>query len=121
MDTLQCRFLGESSQIKSTECKLLKLAFIFFSESLARYGKSPYLYPLYGLGELPQGFARLSAIYGGTYMLDKPVEEIVYDENGQVCGVKSQGETAKTKMVIADPSYFPDKVKKVGQVNNMSK
>ena len=28
------------------------------SESIARYGKSPYLYPLYGLGELPQGFAR---------------------------------------------------------------
>lgn len=26
-----------------------------YSESLARYGKSPYLYPLYGLGELPQG------------------------------------------------------------------
>ena len=26
--------------------------------SLARYGKSPYIYPLYGLGELPQGFAR---------------------------------------------------------------
>lgn len=30
-----------------------------YSDSLARYGKSPYLYPLYGLGELPQGFARL--------------------------------------------------------------
>lgn len=29
-----------------------------YSESLAKYGKSPYLYPLYGLGELPQGFAR---------------------------------------------------------------
>jgi RAB protein geranylgeranyltransferase component A len=29
-----------------------------YTESLARYGKSPYLYPLYGLGELPQGFAR---------------------------------------------------------------
>lgn len=26
------------------------------SESLARYGKSQYLYPLCGLGELPQGF-----------------------------------------------------------------
>ena len=46
-------------------------------------GKSPYLYPLYGLGELPQGFARLSAIYGGTYMLDKPVDEIVM-EGGKV-------------------------------------
>ncbi len=44
-----------------------------YSESLMRYGKSPYLYPLYGLGELPQGFARLSAIYGGTYMLDKVI------------------------------------------------
>lgn len=29
-----------------------------YSESLARYGQSPYLYPMYGLGELPQGFAR---------------------------------------------------------------
>ena len=28
------------------------------SESIQRYGRSPYLYPLYGLGELPQGFAR---------------------------------------------------------------
>lgn len=34
---------------------------------------------------------RLSAIYGGTYMLSKPVEEIVY-ENGKVVGVKSEGE-----------------------------
>ncbi|KAK7896855.1 hypothetical protein WMY93_022180 [Mugilogobius chulae] len=57
-----------------------------YSESLARYGQSPYLYPLYGLGELPQGFARLSAIYGGTYMLNKPIDEIVV-ENGKVVGV----------------------------------
>lgn len=28
-----------------------------YSESLAKYGKSPYLYPMYGLGELPQGNA----------------------------------------------------------------
>ena len=54
-----------------------------YSDSLARYGKSPYLYPMYGLGELPQGFARLSAIYGGTYMLDKPIDEIVF-EDGKV-------------------------------------
>jgi len=33
-----------------------------YSESLGRYGKSPYLYPLYGLGELPQGFARSAFI-----------------------------------------------------------
>lgn len=48
-------------------------------------------------------------------MLDKPVEEIVY-EGGKVVGVKSQGEVARCKRVIGDPSYFSDKVKKVGQV-----
>lgn len=86
-----------------------------YSDSLARYGKSPYLYPLYGLGELPQGFARLSAIYGGTYMLDKPIDEIVM-EGGKVIGVKSGDEIAKCKQVYCDPSYVQDKVKKVGQV-----
>merc|ERR1719219_312406 len=78
-------------------------------------GKSPYLYPLYGLGELPQGFARLSAIYGGTYMLDKQIDELVM-EGGKVVGVKSGGETAKCKQVYCDPSYVPNMVKKTGQV-----
>ena len=46
--------------------------------------------------------SRLSAIYGGTYMLDKPVEEIVY-ENGKVVGVKSQGEVSiKISMCIVN-------------------
>lgn len=85
-----------------------------YAESLMRYSVSPYLYPLYGLGELPQGFARLSAIYGGVYMLDKPVEEIVMEE-GKVVGVKSAGETAKCKFVVCDPSYVCDRTKKVGQ------
>jgi len=87
-----------------------------YSESVSRYGNSPYLYPLYGLGELPQGFARLSAIYGGTYMLNRPIQEIVYDEAGHVIGVKSENEVAKTRVVVGDPSYFPELVKKAGKV-----
>ncbi|XP_055838346.1 rab GDP dissociation inhibitor beta [Episyrphus balteatus] len=87
-----------------------------YSDSLARYGKSPYLYPMYGLGELPQGFARLSAIYGGTYMLDKPIDEIVLGEGGKVVGVRSGDEIAKCKQVYCDPSYVPDKVRRTGQV-----
>jgi Rab GDP dissociation inhibitor len=79
---------------------------------------------MYGLGELPQGFARLSAIYGGTYMLNRPIEGAVYGDDGRVVGVKASDpddpegaiKDVKCKMVIADPSYFPDKVKKVGQV-----
>jgi len=83
--------------------------------SLMRYEKSPYIYPLYGLGELPQAFARLAAIYGGTYMLNKPADRIV-TEDGKFVGVESGGEIARAKFVIGDPSYFPDLVKKTGQV-----
>lgn len=60
--------------------------------------------------------SRLSAIYGGTYMLDKKGCNIQYDDQGKVIGVESDGEVARTKMVICDPSYAPDKVKKTGQV-----
>ncbi|KAK1421489.1 hypothetical protein QVD17_23851 [Tagetes erecta] len=87
-----------------------------YAESLARFqGGSPYIYPLYGLGELPQAFARLSAVYGGTYMLNKPECKVEF-EDGKVVGVTSEGETAKCKKVVCDPSYLPDKVKKVGKV-----
>ncbi|KAI9732582.1 MAG: Rab GDP dissociation inhibitor alpha [Cirrosporium novae-zelandiae] len=97
-----------------------------YVNSMARYGKSPYIYPLYGLGELPQGFARLSAIYGGTYMLNTSIDEVLY-EDGKVSGIratmKERGEegegmkfTTKTKKILADPSYFPDKVKVVGHL-----
>ena len=56
---------------------------ILYTQSMARYGKSPYIYPLYGLGELPQAFARLSAIYGGTYMLDRQIESINVGDDGE--------------------------------------
>ena len=58
----------------------------------------------------------MCAVYGGTYMLNKPVDEIVFDENGKVSGVRSGNETARCDQLFCDPSYVPDKVEKVGQV-----
>ncbi|XP_022889015.1 guanosine nucleotide diphosphate dissociation inhibitor At5g09550-like [Olea europaea var. sylvestris] len=82
-----------------------------YAESLARFaGGSPYIYPLYGLGELPQAFARLSAVYGGTYMLNKPECKVEFNDEGMVIGVTSEGETAKCKKVVCDPSYLHNKV-----------
>ena len=49
-------------------------------------------------------------------MLDKPIDEIVFDESGKVAGVRSGNETAKCKQVFCDPSYSPTHVRKTGQV-----
>jgi len=97
-----------------------------YANSMARYGKSPYIYPLYGLGELPQGFARLSAIYGGTYMLNTDVDEFMYD-GSKVVGIKATMKErddsgpgmkfeTKAKKILADPSYFPGKARVTGHL-----
>ncbi|ODV63388.1 Gdi1p [Ascoidea rubescens DSM 1968] len=114
-------FIGHSMALYSNDDYLTKPAresfdrIMLYLQSVARYGRSPYIYPLYGLGELPQGFARLSAIYGGTYMLDTPIDEILYDEAGKFTGVKSGNGVARAPIVIGDPTYFPEKVNKTGQ------
>ncbi|KAI9595918.1 GDP dissociation inhibitor [Syncephalis fuscata] len=89
---------------------------VLYVTSMNRFGKSPYIYPLYGLGELPQGFARLSAIYGGTYMLDKKVDEVIYDAEGKFTGIRSGDEVAKATQIIGDPSYFEGKTRKTGRI-----
>ncbi|CAN0540607.1 unnamed protein product, partial [Ectocarpus sp. 12 AP-2014] len=60
-----------------------------YVRSLERYGKSPYIYPMYGLGGLPEGFSRLCAIHGGTFMLQCPVEEVLFDDSGVAWGIKA--------------------------------
>ncbi|KAL1557851.1 guanosine nucleotide diphosphate dissociation inhibitor-like protein [Salvia divinorum] len=115
-------FIGHALALHFSDEYLDKPAVTFvkrmklYAESLARFQSgSPYIYPMYGLGELPQAFARLSAVYGGTYMLNKPDCKVEY-EDGVVVGVTSEGETAKCKKVVCDPSYSPDKAEKVGKV-----
>lgn len=84
--------------------------------SLSRYGTSPYIYPLYGLGGLPESFSRICAIHGGTFMLNQDIDEIIF-ENGKACGVKAGNQMARANMIIGDPSYFEkSKVKETGKV-----
>ena len=92
-----------------------------YAESLDRYGKSPFIYPIYGLGNLPEGFSRLCAIHGGIFILNKGVDEVLYNGDGTAAGVRSgsgaEVEVALAPIIIGDPSYFPkDKVKQVGSV-----
>lgn len=86
-----------------------------YLESIGRYGDSPFLYPIYGLGGLPEAFSRLCAIHGGTYMLNTHVDEILFGEDGKVCGIRSGENTAQAPLVICDPSYTtPDRIAPCG-------
>jgi Rab GDP dissociation inhibitor len=94
-----------------------------YAYSVSRYGNSPYIYPKWGLGGLPEGFSRRCAVHGGVYMLNVEekanfVEKVLFDATGRVTGVMSEGKSARCKQLIADPSYFKgtDKVKAQGQV-----
>jgi Rab GDP dissociation inhibitor len=92
-----------------------------YAESLDRYGKSPFIYPVYGLGSLPEGFSRLCAIHGGIFILNKDVSEILFNADGTVAGVRSgdgaDAEVALAPIVICDPSYAPPAMKRqVGRV-----
>ena len=129
-------FIGHSMALYTTDeyitqkgmAKDAVIRIRLYANSMARYGKSPYIYPLYGLGELPQGFARLSAIYGGTYMLNTSIDKITYDGSkvsGITATMKDRGDSGdegmmkfstKTKMILGDPSYFPGKVQVVGHL-----
>merc|ERR1739848_907590 len=90
-----------------------------YAESLTRHGGgSPYLYPLYGLGGLAEGFARLCAVFGGTFMLHQPIDEILFDGadgTGKVVGVRAGDQVATAPHVIGDPSYFPKAKIKAGK------
>ena len=90
---------------------------ILYMESMGKYGDSPFLYPVYGLGGLPESFSRLCAIHGGTYMLNTNVDEILF-ESGRAVGVRCGEESARAPIVICDPTYVngQEKTRVTGKV-----
>uniref|UniRef100_A0A8C4SCD8 Rab proteins geranylgeranyltransferase component A n=1 Tax=Erpetoichthys calabaricus TaxID=27687 RepID=A0A8C4SCD8_ERPCA len=56
-----------------------------FLQSLGRYGNTPFLFPLYGLGEIPQCFCRMCAVFGGIYCLRHGIRCLVVDKETRSC------------------------------------
>ncbi|KAG7399749.1 hypothetical protein PHYBOEH_008083 [Phytophthora boehmeriae] len=75
--------------------------------SIGRFTGTAFLAPLYGISELAQSFCRLSAVYGGIYVLRAPIDGFVLDsESNEVRGVRcSDGDVLRTKHVVVNGSY----------------
>jgi GDP dissociation inhibitor len=63
-----------------------------FLNSLGRYGNTPFLWPMYGSGEIPQCFCRLCAVFGGVYHLKRAAEAVIVGPGlGENCEKKCLG------------------------------
>jgi Rab GDP dissociation inhibitor len=98
-----------------------------YGQSVGVYGDSPYIYPLYGLSNIPEGFARLAAVYGGVNMLRTELNDLFFDDKGKVCGITATFDEgnglgpeklgATASVVIGDPSYLTgDRRRKTGTI-----
>ena len=80
-----------------------------FLRSLGRYGNTPFLWSLYGAGELPQAFCRMCAVFGGIYCLRKNVKSLILNEDGKKClaVVSEASQRLNTQWLIMERSYVP--------------
>lgn len=79
-----------------------------FIPSLNVYGNTPFLYPIYGGGDVLQSFCRINNVYAGITMLQTDVVGVVMKEE-KVIGVEIVNESVHTvircKNVIAADEY----------------
>ena len=77
----------------------------------------PFVYPVGGFGAgLAMGMSKVVEANGGLCLVDRPVDEVLVDEDGNACGVSSGGERISADCVVASPEYVPERVAKRYQV-----
>ncbi|XP_032612112.1 rab proteins geranylgeranyltransferase component A 1 [Hylobates moloch] len=81
-----------------------------FLHCLGRYGNTPFLFPLYGQGELPQCFCRMCAVFGGIYCLRHSVQCLVVDKESRKCKaiIDQFGQRIISEHFLVEDSYFSE-------------
>uniref|UniRef100_A0A671TQW9 Rab proteins geranylgeranyltransferase component A n=1 Tax=Sparus aurata TaxID=8175 RepID=A0A671TQW9_SPAAU len=79
-----------------------------FLRCLGRYGNTPFLFPVYGLGEIPQCFCRMCAVFGGIYCLRHSVNCLVMDKETNRCKavIDSRGQRISCSHFVVEEGYF---------------
>merc|ERR1719193_995989 len=81
-----------------------------FLSSLGRFGPTPFLWSMYGTGELPQAFCRLCAVFGGVYYLGRSLEGLVV-KDGKAEAVVTEGRRIQCDQVVLPASLVPKELR----------
>ncbi|XP_061215657.1 rab proteins geranylgeranyltransferase component A 2-like [Neopsephotus bourkii] len=110
--SLQHFILHSIAMVSETDCSTLEglQATKKFLQCLGRYGNTPFLFPLYGQGEIPQCFCRLCAVFGGIYCLRHSVQCLVVDKESGRCKaiVDHFGQRISANYFIVEDSYLSE-------------
>uniref|UniRef100_A0A8B9FGB4 Rab proteins geranylgeranyltransferase component A n=1 Tax=Amazona collaria TaxID=241587 RepID=A0A8B9FGB4_9PSIT len=110
--SLQHFILHSIAMVSETDCSTLEglQATKKFLQCLGRYGNTPFLFPLYGQGEIPQCFCRLCAVFGGIYCLRHSVQCLVVDKESERCKaiVDHFGQRISANYFIVEDSYLSE-------------
>lgn len=81
-----------------------------FLQCLGRFGNTPFLFPLYGQGEIPQCFCRMCAVFGGIYCLRHKIQCLVIDKESRRCNavIDHLGQRISAKYFIVEDSYLSE-------------
>lgn len=96
-----------------------------YLRSSGRYGASPFLVGHYGgLGEIAQGFCRVSAVNGGVYILDKGAEKITVplpaSDGRFVVGLDDFPDPLTADVIVAALDQIPIELHPPAQATSLS-
>ncbi|KAM4695765.1 rab proteins geranylgeranyltransferase component A 1 isoform 2-T2 [Rhinophrynus dorsalis] len=79
-----------------------------FLRCLGRYGNTPFLFPMYGLGEIPQCFCRMCAVFGGIYCLHHSLKCLIVDGESKQCKavIDSRGKRISCTNLVVEDGYL---------------
>ncbi|XP_023697491.2 rab proteins geranylgeranyltransferase component A 1 isoform X2 [Paramormyrops kingsleyae] len=95
----------------------------YFLRSLGRYSNTPFLFPIYGLGEIPQCFCRMCAVFGGTYCLRHSVRCLVLDKESGRCKavIDTCGQRISCSHFVLEKGYVPEERRKGAACRQISR
>ncbi|CAH8438626.1 unnamed protein product [Heterobilharzia americana] len=123
--------LSFANQLIKTKEAIFRIRRLLFS--MGRFGPYPILWPMYGSGDLTQGYCRMSAVFGAIFCLECTVKKIesvsvseatttvasesslsslsqsvpVINTNDDIIVHLSNGKQVRTKCVVLSPECVP--------------